>query len=165
MPVEANESGQNIEEKQLYESESAGFDVMALDLSNERLIGLEMQGADLSNANLSKALIAGSNLAGANLSHARLIGTSLAGVNLDGANFSSADIRDSKWIAVKIEGADFGGTMTDGVRSVLVDWSSTSVPPANKPGPMVTPFIFMPLVVIGGVFLSLFLKWKYRKRR
>lgn len=165
MPSEAYENEKEMDEKQTGEPVPADTDDIGLDLSSERLTGLEMQGADLSHANLSSAMIAGSNLAGANLANARLNGTTVAGVNLEGANFSGADLTNSRWIAVNIKGADFGDATTTGAKSVRVDWSSSRVPPAEQPGPMVRPLIFMPLIVLGGLGLSLYLRWTYRKRR
>jgi len=165
MPSAAYNNGKVIKENQPGEISTSDTGEFGLDLSNEKLTGLEMRGADLSHANLSGSLIASSNLAGANLSNARLNGTTLAGVNLEGADFSSADLTNSKWIAVNIEGADFGGAVMTGVKSVAVDWLSSHVPPNVKPGPMVRPLIFMPLIVLGGLGLSIYLRWTYRQRR
>lgn len=138
---------------------------IGLDLSKERLTGLEMRGTDLSHADVTKAVIAGSNLAEANLKHAQLNRATLAAVNLEGADLTGADLSDSKWIAVNISGADFGDVVTDGARSVSVDWSSAKVPPLNRPGPMITPLVFMPLLLLGGFALSLLLRWRTRKPR
>ena len=148
---------------QYLESKPADSAAVGLDLSRERLLGIDMRGADLSHANLSNSLIAGSNLEGANLASASLNGATLAGVNLKSADFSGADLSSSRWISVDILGADFAEAGTGGAKSIGVDWSSSRVPPGSKPKPMVTPVIFMPLIVIGGIMLSLFLRWRYRK--
>lgn len=153
--------------------EPAGFQPVAsdlqkpstleLDLSNQRLTGLEMRGADLSHVDLSNTVIAGSNLAGVNLSHAQLSGATVIATNLEGADFSGGDLSHSKWIAVNITGAKFGDAVMNGVRSAVVDWSSAKEPPVDKPGLLITPVIFMPLLIAGGVLLSLILRWKNRK--
>jgi uncharacterized protein YjbI with pentapeptide repeats len=164
MPFEAFENENNHDAEQPKAGEVPGSETNGLDLSNERLLGIDMRGADLSRANLSQALIAGANFESANLANARLIGTTLAGANLQGVNFSGADLSGSRWISVDIEGADFSDAITVGAKSVGVKWTSSAVPPGNKPGPMLTPLVFMPLIVTGGVILSLILRWRYRQR-
>ncbi|MFN2187538.1 MAG: pentapeptide repeat-containing protein [Candidatus Promineifilaceae bacterium] len=138
-------------------------DFKRLDLSSERLLGIDMVGADLSHAILSSSLIAGANFEGANLSGASLVRATLAGVNLRKANLANADLSESKWISVDVRDADFGDAVMDGAKSVRVNWSSATTPPERKPGPMVTPFVFMPLILVGGLILSLLLRWRYRK--
>ena len=165
MAFEALDGEYDGEESQYLEESVIDSDAVGLDLSNERLLGIDMQGADLSHANLTNSFISVANFKGANLANANLIGATLAGVNLQGADFSGADLSDSKWISVDIEGATFGETVTAGTKSIGVKWSSSNVPPDDKPGPMVTPLIFMPLIIVGGVILSLFLRWRYRKHR
>jgi len=165
MEFEALDGEYDGEESQYLEGGITDSDVVGLDLSNERLLGIDMRGADLSHANLSNSFIAGANLEGANLANAILKGATLAGVNLKSADFSGADLSGSKWISVDVKGADFAEAATGGTKSIGVDWSSSRVPPDSKPKPMVTPVIFMPLIVVGGIILSLFLRWRYRKNR
>ncbi len=66
------------------------------------------------------------------------------------------DRRECNW-------GQFGDAVMIGVRSAVVDWSSAKEPPVDKPGLLITPVIFMPLLIAGGVLLSLILRWKNRK--
>ena len=141
----------------------ANPDAVSLDLSNERLLGIDMQGADLSDANLSRSLIAASNFEGTNLSNASLEGATLVGVNIQSADLTGANLKNSKWISVDVRNADFSGASLDWAKSVRVKWAAASVPPAKKPGAMVTPLVFMPIIVLGGILLSLLLRWRYGK--
>ena len=151
-------------ESQYPTDELVDDDVLGLDMSNERLIGIDMRGADLSHADLSHSFIAGVNFAGANLAKASLEETTLIGVNFRKAVLSGAYLRDGRWISADVTGADFNDVHSSGLRSFGVNWSTSSIPPQKKPGRMVTPVIFMPLIMIAGLILSLILRWRFRGR-